>query len=123
MTWTTEQLRAFEVALELEIAPRRKDGTLSRWTPIWVVRVGHDVYVRSWYRRDTGWFGRVLRTQRARVRVAGVDAEVIIEDVGGGPAALRAKIDSAYRDKYGRHSAENMISEEAAATTLQLLAE
>ncbi|WP_374025882.1 DUF2255 family protein [Mycobacterium sp. HNNTM2301] len=121
MTWTTEQLRGFEGAPELEIAVRRDDGTLGPWTPIWVVRNANDVYVRSWYRRDTGWFGLIVRTKRARVRVPGVEVDVRVEDVGAGPPILRAQVDDAYRDKYGSHPARSMVCDQAAATTLRLL--
>ncbi|MGO3325915.1 DUF2255 family protein [Gordonia sp. (in: high G+C Gram-positive bacteria)] len=54
MTWTDEQLERFDAVRELEIAVRRADGTLRSWTPIWVVCVGGDVYVRTWYCRTTG---------------------------------------------------------------------
>jgi hypothetical protein len=85
------------------------------------VHVGDDVYVRTWYRRDTGWFGLALNTRRASVRVPGVEADVRIEDVGVGPSGLRADVDAAYRDKYGRGSTGDMVGDEAAATTLRLL--
>jgi hypothetical protein len=121
MSWTPEQLAGIDAARELEIAVRRADGALGPWTPIWVVRVRDDVYVRTWYRRDTGWFGLALRTRRASVRVPGVEAGVRIEDVGVGPSELRADVDAAYRDKYGGGSTGDMVGDEAAATTLRLL--
>jgi len=89
MSWTPEQLARFGATRELEIAVRRADGTLRTWTPIWVVDVVGDVYVRTWYRRDTGWFGLALSTGHARVRVPGVEVDVRIEDVGVGPPGLR----------------------------------
>ena len=46
-----------------------------------------------------------------------------IEDVGVGPSGLRVGVDVAYRDKYGGGSTENMVGDEAAATTLRLLRE
>jgi Uncharacterized protein conserved in bacteria (DUF2255) len=79
-------------AEELRIAGRGSDGTLGRWTPIWVVCAGGQVYVRTWYRRDSGWFGRVLDSRRARIRVDGMEADVAVEDVGEGPAGVRAGI-------------------------------
>jgi hypothetical protein len=121
MSWTPEQLAGIDAARELEIAVRRADGALRPWTPIWVVRVRDDVYVRTWYRRDTGWFGLALSTRRASVRVPGVEADVRIEDVGVGPSGLRADVDAAYRDKYGGGSTGDLVGDEAAATTLRLL--
>lgn len=123
MTWTAHQLAGFESVPEIEIAVRRDDETLGSWTPIWVVCNDNDVYVRSWYRRDTGWFGLIVRTERARVRVRGAEVDVRIEDIGMGSPALRAQVDSAYREKYGYRCAASMVSEQAAATTLQLLVE
>jgi len=70
-TWTPEQLQRIDGSDELEIASRRADGTLRQFVPIWVVRVDDQVYVRTWHRRTTGWFGRVLDTHRARVRERG----------------------------------------------------
>jgi len=121
MSWIAEQLALVDAARELEIAVHRDDGSLRPWTPIWVVHVGGDVYVRTWYRRDTGWFGLALRTGRARVRVPGVEVDVRIEDVGVGPPGVRDEVDDAYRAKYGGGSTGNMVGDEAAATTLRLL--
>jgi hypothetical protein len=121
--WTPEQLDRIGRSDELEIASRRADGTLHRWTPIWVVAAGGQVYVRTWHRRTTGWFGDVIDTHQARVRVPGLEAGVSVEDVGEGPADLRARVDQAYRDKYGRYgdgSVGPMVGDAAAAATLRL---
>jgi hypothetical protein len=123
MSWSPEQLDRIDDARELEIAVHRADGSRRPWTPIWVVHVADDVYVRSWYRRDTGWFGDALRNARGRVRVPGVEADVRIEDIGVGPAGLRSDVDKAYRDKYGGGSTGNMVGDEAASTTLRLVNE
>src|SRR6201998_2989165 len=121
MSWTPEQLALVDAARELEIAVRSADGTLRPWTPIWVVHVVDDIYVRTWYRRNTGWFGLALSTRRARVRVPGVEVDVRIEDVGVGPSGLREAVDVAYLDKYGGGSTGNRVEDAAAATTLRLL--
>jgi hypothetical protein len=123
MSWTDEQLARIDAARELEISVRRADGTLRAWTPIWVVHAVSDVYVRTWYRRDTGWFGHALRSGRARVRVPGLEADVRVEDVGAGSPGLRADVDDAYRAKYAGDSTGNMVTDDAAATTLRLLRE
>jgi len=122
-TWSPKQLERIGMADELQIASRRADGTLRRWTPIWVVSVGEHVYVRTWHRRESGWFGHVLDSRRARIRVSGLEADVAVEDAGVGTAELRADIDAAYRTKYGRYgrtSVEAMVSAAAAAATLGL---
>jgi hypothetical protein len=74
--WNPDQLRAIDAARELEITTARPDGTPQPWMPIWVVRAGADIYVRTWQRRETGWFGHAVRTGRARVRVPDLEADV-----------------------------------------------
>ena len=119
-TWSPQELQRIEKARELNIAVKSADGALRRWTPIWVVCADDQVYVRTWYRRDTGWFGHVLRSHRARIRVPGLEADVTVEDVGEGPAATGESIDTAYRTKYGSAGSESMVTASAAATTLRL---
>jgi hypothetical protein len=125
-TWTPEQLTRIDESDELEIAARRADGTLWRWTPIWVVRVDGQVYVRTWHRRTSGWFGAVVDSGQARVRVPGLEAGVSVEDVGEGPGELRARVDQAYRAKYARYgdgSVGPMVADAAAVATLRLAPE
>jgi hypothetical protein len=71
--WSPDDLHLMDAARELQIAVRRSDGSLRRWVPTWVVCAGGQVYVRTWYRRDTGWFGHALRSRRARIRVPGLE--------------------------------------------------
>jgi len=118
--WTAAELAFLDAAVELEIAVRRPDGSLRRATPIWVVRVGDQVYVRTWYRRESGWFGAALVSHRARVQVPGLAAEATVDAGGNGGPALRAAVDAAYRSKYGDGAAASMVTEEAATTTLRL---
>ncbi|GAA3558450.1 DUF2255 family protein [Microlunatus spumicola] len=124
-SWRPDELDLVERAHELEIAVRRPDGTLRRWTPVWVVVMDGHVHVRSWYRRGTGWFGHAVTDRLARVRVPGLEADVDVVDVGGaggGPATgdLPERVDAAYRAKYGRQGAASMVTPEAVATTLRL---
>jgi hypothetical protein len=123
-SWAPEQLDRIGRSEELEIASRRADGTLRRWTPIWVVAADGQVYVRTWHRRTTGWFGDVADSHRARIRVPGLEAGVSVEDVGEGSGQLRASVDEAYRMKYGRYgqtTVGQMVSDAAAAATLRLI--
>jgi hypothetical protein len=115
--WSADALEHLGAAGELEIAVRRADGTVRPWTPIWVVRVDDQVYVRSWHRRDTGWFGDAVRSGRARIRVPGVEADVTVTDVGAGDSA---GVDAAYRAKYSDAGSASMVTLSAAATTLRL---
>jgi hypothetical protein len=119
-SWSPDELRLVNAAGELQIAVKSSDGSLRRWVPIWVVCTGGQVYVRTWYRRDTGWFGHALRSRRARIRVPGLEADVTIEDIGDASTQVTTDVDAGYRTKYGRGGAGSMVTATAAATTLQL---
>ena len=121
--WGTEQLQQISAARELEIASRRGDDPARRWLPIWVVCVDDHVYVRTWYRRGTGWFGQVTNTGGARIRVPGLELDVAVADLGDEDPDLRAAIDQAYRAKYGTpgdKTVAGMTTDASAATTLLL---
>jgi hypothetical protein len=120
--WTSEELDKIGAADELEIAALRADGSLRPYVTIWVVRVGDDVYVRSYRGRGSAWFRSVLRRPEGRIRAGGVDRDVTfeeLEDTG------RDAIGQAYRDKYAsRYSStyvDPMLSPDAIAATLRLI--
>jgi hypothetical protein len=118
--WPPEDLRRIDDAIELEIAVHRSDGSLARWVPIWVVCAGERVYVRTWHRRQTGWYGGALRARQARIRVPGLETEVVIDDLGDTSPPVTAEVDGAYRTKYGA-GAESMVTADATASTLELI--
>jgi hypothetical protein len=123
VAWSPDELERIDRAEELRIATERADGTLRRDVPIWVVSAGGQVYVRTWYRRDDGWFGHAVESRRARIQIPGLAADVAVEDVGDDKSDLRASVDAAYRAKYGRYgetTVDRMVSDDAAATTLRL---
>jgi hypothetical protein len=80
--WTPQELDRIDEAEELRIATKRLDGTMRSWVPIWVVRADGEIYVRTWYRRDAGWFGHALASRRARIQVPRLETDVAINDVG-----------------------------------------
>jgi hypothetical protein len=124
VAWTPDELERIGRAEELHIAVKRTDGTPRGEVPIWVVRAGSQLYVRTWYRRDSGWFGHVIESRQARIRVPALEADIAIEDIGDEEGELRASVDAAYRAKYGRYgetTVERMVTDEAAATTLRLV--
>lgn len=119
--WTEEELERIAGAEELEIAPRRADGSLRRPTRIWVVRVGDHLYVRSWRGATAGWFRAVQRTHEGRISAGGIEKDVELTSAEDG---LDAAIDDAYRSKYRRYRAsylEPMLGPQARAATLELV--
>jgi hypothetical protein len=118
--WTDKELASIGAAHELEIAPYRDDGTLRRYTIIWVVRVADDLYVRSWHGRSGAWFRAALQSHEGRIRADGIERDVTFEEPD---ESLRSAIDQAYRRKYalaGNTYVQPMIETEAAAATFRL---
>ncbi|TMM03817.1 MAG: DUF2255 family protein [Actinobacteria bacterium] len=76
--WESADLDRIEAAQELEIAPRRGDGSLRTPVPIWVVRAGDDLYVRAAHGDRSGWHRVARNSCEARIyaAVAGVAATV-----------------------------------------------
>lgn len=121
MTWTTDDLRRIGDGSELRISSRRPDGTLRRWTPIWVVRVGDELYIRSAFGTEGAWYRNAMRHRHARIQAGGVEADVALEPVAD--EATNADIDSAYRSKYrGQDTGlQPMLTPTAAATSVRLV--
>ena len=57
-TWTPEELDRIGQAEELHLGARRRDGGLSRYVTMWVVRAGGSLYVRSAYGTGNPWYRR-----------------------------------------------------------------
>jgi hypothetical protein len=120
--WTAEQLDKIGAADELEIAALRPDGSLRPATTIWVVRVGDDLYVRSYRGRRGAWFRSVLRRPEGRIRAGGVTRDVAFQEPDD---ADHDAIDQAYRAKYAHYGGsyvDPMVSPNATAATLRLIA-
>ena len=118
--WTADELARIGEADELTVSPLRADGRPGRAVPIWVVRVGDELYVRSW-RGDAGAWYRAAKARRAgRISSGGVARDVEFSDAED---AVNDAIDAAYRDKYARYPSyvEPMVTAQARATTLQLV--
>ena len=81
--WTSDELTKIGTVEELEIAPLRRDGTLQRPVPVWVVRLGDDLYVRSVNGRSAGWFHAAQTRHQGRIRVAGVEKDVTFVEMTG----------------------------------------
>jgi hypothetical protein len=118
--WTNDELTRIASADELQIAPRRRDGTLRNPRTIWVVRHGDDLYVRSVNGRTSAWFRGAQVRHEAHIRAGGVDKDVRLVEVDD----LNEEIDAAYRTKYRRYAAsiiDTIVSLQARAATLRLV--
>lgn len=120
-TWTDDELSRIGGAEELEVASERADGSLRPFVTIWTVRVGDDVYVRSAYGRDNGWFRRALAHPVGRVRAGGVEKDVTFEEP---TSDVHADIDAAYHAKYDRFGPAivgTVVGPAAASATFRLV--
>src|SRR5947209_20544318 len=79
--WSSDELSTIGAAEELQIAPRRSDGTLRKPVTIWVVRVGNDLYVRSAYGRNAGWFRGAQIRHEGHIKAGGLEKDVIFIDL------------------------------------------
>jgi hypothetical protein len=117
--WSRNDLEVIGAADELAVAPARPDGSLGGYTTIWVVRVGDELYVRSYRGPTGGWYRAARRSREGRIRAGDVERNVCFEQP---PDGVGPSVDDAYRAKYGRSGyVEAMVTPEAAATTLRVV--
>ncbi|MCU1441157.1 MAG: hypothetical protein JWP85_2154 [Rhodoglobus sp.] len=120
--WTADELDRVGGAEELQLASQRSDGTLRPYVRMWVVRAGHDVYVRSAYGKDNPWYLRALASGVGRIRAGGIERDVTFAPAN--PTADDA-IDAAYHAKYDRYGARivgTVVGPHAHEVTIRLLA-
>lgn len=120
-SWTSDELNRIGKAEELEIAPLRRDGTLRNAVPIWIVRVNHDLYVRSYKGQGGAWFRAAQASHAGCIRAGGVEKDVTFGEESA--SGINDQIDTAYRTKYGRYPqyVAPMVTAEARSTTLKLV--
>jgi hypothetical protein len=119
--WSGEQLDRIAAVDELKISTRKSDGSLRRPIPIWVVRHGDALYVRSYRGEDAVWYRSARANDRGHVSAGGVEADVIFIRVTEDD--VNAEVDAAYRDKYSRYGPrflDPMVASRARMTTLKL---
>lgn len=119
-TWTADELDRIAAAEELEITTTRGDGSLRAWVPIWCVRVGDELFVRSYRGTEGAWYRHATQQGAARIRAAGIERDVTVEP---GDRSIQPAIDDAYRSKYARYATNYlppMLAAPAVATTVLL---
>lgn len=121
-SWTSAELAKIETAEELELASRRRDGSLRQPVVMWVVRDGADVYVRSMHGRAGTWFRGTQTRREGHIRAGGVDKDV--DFVVDTDPAVNERIDAAYRGKYRRYGPNiigGVVNPDARAATIKLI--
>jgi hypothetical protein len=103
---------------EIRIGFKRPDGS-SGSTPVWVVQVGEDIYVRSMNGPSGGWYRRLRAIPAGEVRDDGH-----VHPVHAKPVADPATVDAvtrAYENKYGGSPyVRPLLGRDAAGATLRL---
>ena len=118
--WTADEVAAIGTAEELDLASRRPDGSLRPFVTIWVVRVGHDLYVRS-VNGKSSWLSRAVAAGTGRIRTGGIERDVAFEVAD---SSLNAAVTAAYHAKYDRYGpgiVGTVVSVASAASTLRLV--
>jgi hypothetical protein len=118
MTWDTTTARELAKTGEIEVvvpAPGRPDAR----TPIWVVAVDDDLYVRSWKGEDGIWYRRARR--HGTGSIVGHGQQHQVRFTAATDPSINAQIDEAYRSKYGNSSyTQAMTRPPATASTMRL---
>jgi hypothetical protein len=120
-SWTAQELERIEHDDHMGIASRRSDGSLRPFITIWFVRVGDDLYIRSAYGPDNGWYRRALEAAEGRVRVGSWERDVAFE---APDPAVDETLHAAYHAKYDRFGpviVGTVVSVEAARCTFRLV--
>ncbi|MBS1694255.1 MAG: DUF2255 family protein [Actinobacteria bacterium] len=120
MTLTTTVLDAIGSAEELHISAYRADGSRRKAIPIWSVRVGDDLYVRSALGPDAAWYRNATEANRLYVEAGSVATDVALDPVSD--VSVNAAVDDAYRAKYphGGSATITMVTAPATTTTVKL---
>ena len=120
--WTSDELVKIGTAEELEIEPLNRSGKLLSPVTIWVVRLGDDLYVRSYKGRGGSWFRAARSRREGRISAGGIKKDItFVEETDSG---INDQIDSEYHSKYRRHGARivnPMVAPEARSTTMKLV--
>jgi hypothetical protein len=121
--WTAADLDAVDDTAEIQIASRRRDGSLRPARIVWVVRHDDALYVRSVNGPDAAWYRGVQARHQGVISVGALQRDVTFVEADHTPGnPLDDALDAAYRAKYGRSSAavRAITGPEARRTTLRL---
>ena len=79
--WSERDLARIGAADEILVAPDQGDRSRGPAVPIWVVRVGDELYVRSYRGASGGWYRRARFSRNGRIRSRGNGFRVRFNEV------------------------------------------
>ncbi|MFC0447458.1 DUF2255 family protein [Rhodococcus jostii] len=118
-SWRPQDARAVTAPEEVQVVIRRGDGSLRRPTTIWIVGDGDRVFVRSTNGRTADWFRGALATGTGRIVARSTTHDVEFTEADDGDLA---RVDAAYRAKYGRYASivDHLEKDGPRAATLEI---
>ena len=119
--WTKDELTRIGGAEEMQIAPRRTDGTLRKPVTVWVVPAGDSLYSRSVSGPSSAWFRGTQERHEGRIRAGGVENDVTFVNA---EHDIDDEVDAAYRAKYRRYAGRilnSVLTPQARSTTIKLV--
>lgn len=119
--WSRDELERIGGATELQLASRRNDGSLRPYITIWAVREGDDIFVRSAYGPNNGWYRRAAASAEGRIQAGGVERDVRFESAGPKTADLVTAAYHAKYDDYGQAYVGPVVSTESERLTLRIV--
>ena len=118
MAWDPATVEQLADTREIEVAVPAAGRPDAR-TPIWIVAVDDNLYVRSWKGEAGIWYQRALRHGIGSIVTGGQRRHVHFTPIND--AGINARIDEAYQRKYGKSSyTEAMTQPPAASSTMRL---
>ncbi|HEY5853529.1 MAG TPA: DUF2255 family protein [Aldersonia sp.] len=100
-TWQHEDARSIAAPQEVQLAPRRVDGSLRAPRTTWIVAFGDRVFVRSTNGGGASWFKAAIATGSGQITARGTAYDVAFTEADTDELAA---IGDAYRNKYGRYA-------------------
>jgi hypothetical protein len=99
--WSPADARAIATPEEIQLITRRQDDTLRKPRTIWIVSDGDRVFIRSTNGRTADWFRAAITTGNGQIIAGGTTYDVAFRETEDGDLA---RVDEAYRAKYGRYA-------------------
>src|SRR4051794_31549812 len=121
--WNPDTLAALGDALEVDVTPFTADGTPRPSRTIWSIRVGDELYVRSWKGPGAVWFRDAVATHQGEISVTGGGASQLVtfEEVDA-TAPVQAQLSAGYLSKYAADGYASAMNEQGPLeSTLRLI--